>query len=246
MSEVKELNFFTTDGTWNKGVEWYESNFDPSARVRGESSTGYTRGQNAVAAAERARHVLDDIKLIYMVRDPIERVRSDYHHHRAVGLEARGFAEALDDPANPYVQASRYASQLEPYLRCFGSQNILVETQEHLYGQRRDSLARIFRFLEVDDKVDLAEFDRLWEQSEGKNWMFSMGSKLRRRGVRLPRALRWSAQRLQRSRVMGGRAGGLQRPEVNTRQSAVLVECLKPEVSALRELTGMSFSDWSV
>ena len=42
MSREKELYFFIEEKNWNKGLAWYESNFDPHARVRGESSPGYT------------------------------------------------------------------------------------------------------------------------------------------------------------------------------------------------------------
>ena len=74
--------------------------------------------------------MLSGVKLIYMVRDPIDRIRSDYHQHRAMGIEHRGLAAALADPENPYVQASRYGSQLTPYVDRFGAHRILVETQE--------------------------------------------------------------------------------------------------------------------
>ena len=47
MSEIKELDFFAIDGNWDNGVDWYKGNFDPTAKIRGESSTSYTRGQNA-------------------------------------------------------------------------------------------------------------------------------------------------------------------------------------------------------
>lgn len=246
MSKVKELNFFVIDGTWGSGVDWYMGNFDPTAKIRGESSTGYTRGRDAEGVADRARSVLSEVKLIYMVRDPIDRIRSDYHHHRAIGSERRSLAVALADPENPYIQASRYGSQLAPYIDHFGAQSILVETQEHLLSERRACLGRIFRFLGVDDQVDLVEFDRTWERSEGKGWGYSLGWRIRQRGMRLPRALRWPTQRLQRSRLLGGASGSARPPEVDEALRATLAARLEPEVATLRELTGMSFDEWSL
>jgi hypothetical protein len=246
MSEPKELNFFVKDGAWGKGVDWYKGNFDPTAKIRGESSTSYTRGRDAEGVADRARRVLPEVKLIYMVRDPIDRVRSDYHQHRAAALERRSFAAALADPENPYVQASSYGTQLAPYVDHFGAQRILVETQERLLSERRACLGRIFRFLEVDDQVDLAEFNRIWERSEGKGWAYSLGWRIRQRGIRLPRALRWPAQRLQRSRLLGGASGSARPPEIDEALRVTLVARLEPEVATLRELTGMSFDEWSL
>jgi hypothetical protein len=246
MSEVKELNFFTVDGTWGNGIDWYKRNFDPTTNIRGESSTSYTRGRNAEGVADRVSSLLSEVKLIYMVRDPIERVRSDYHQHRTAGVERRGLVAALTDPENPYVQASSYGTQMAPYVDHFGIQSILVETQERLLSERRACLGRIFRFLEVDDQIDLVEFDRMWNRSEGKGWAYLLGWKIRQRGIRLPRALRWPAQRLQRSRLLGGASNTARPPEIDDSLRAMLAARLEPEVAALRELTGMSFDEWSL
>lgn len=246
MSEIKELNFFVTNGTWSNGVDWYKENFDSSSQIRGESSTSYTRGQNAEGVAERIRSLLSEVKLIYIVRDPIDRIRSDYHQYRSVGTEHRSLAAALADPENPYVQASRYGSQLKPYVDRFGTHRILVETQERLLSERRACLGRIFRFLEVSDQVDLVEFDRTWERSEGKGWAYSLGWKLRQRGIRLPRGLRWPAQRLQRSWLLGGASDSARPPKIDEALRATLAAYLEPEMATLRELTEMSFDEWSL
>jgi hypothetical protein len=246
MSEVKELDFFVADGTWSSGVDWYKKNFDPTSTITGESSTSYTRGWDTEEVADRVRSVLTEVKLVYMVRDPVERIRSDYHQHRTAGIERRSLATALADPENPYLQASRYGTQLAPYIDHFGLQSILVETQEHLLSERRACLGRIFRFLEVDDQIDLVEFDRMWNRSEAKGWAYSLGWKIRQRGIRLPRALRWPAQRLQRSRLLGGASSTARPPEIDNSLRAMLAARLEPEVAALRELTGMSFDEWSL
>jgi hypothetical protein len=246
MSEIKELDFFLVDGTWGNGVDWYKRNFDPTSKIRGESSTSYTRGSHTEAIVDRAKSILSEVKLIYMVRDPIDRIRSDYHHHRAIGVERRSLAATLADPENPYVEGSRYGSQLTPYANHFGVHRILVVTQERLLSERRACLGQIFRFLEVDDQVDLVEFDRTWERSEGKGWAYSLGWKLRQRTTRLPRALRWPAQRLQRSWLLGGASGSARPPEMDEALRTMLVAHLEPEVAMLRKLTGMSFDEWSL
>ena len=246
MSDTKELEFFVTDRAWGKGIKWYEENFDASFPIRGESSTIYTRGQHAEGVATRIKSVLPAVKLIYLVRDPIDRIRSDYHHHVSRDGEHRSLATVLSDTKSPYVQASSYGSQLAPYVARFGADRILVETQEHFLRERRACLGRIFRFLEVDDKVDLAEFDRTWERSAGKGWAYSLAWKLRERGVRLPRTLRWPAQKLARSRLLGGGSGSARPPELEEALRAILVARLEPEMVTLRELTGMSFDEWSL
>jgi hypothetical protein len=246
MSDTKELNFFVTDGTWGRGVAWYEEQFDAEQTVRGESSTSYTRDRNAPEVAIRVGELLPEVKLIYLVRDPIDRIRSDYHHHRAKGREPLGMAGAVRVPGNRYVEASRYGTQLAPYVERFGSDRVLVETQERLLSERQECLKRIFGFLGVQDDLYLPEFDRRWERSEGKGWLYSLALAVRRRGIRLPKFLRWPAQRLQRSRWFGGGGESAAPPEVDPAVRAELTQQLRPEVAKLRDLTGKTFDEWSV
>jgi hypothetical protein len=244
MSEPKELEFFVDDGTWSKGVDWYETHFDPDARIRGESSTRYTRDHNPAYVAERIKGVIPDLKLIYIVRNPIDRIRSDYHQHQTVGVESRSLANALADPENPYFLASRYGTQLKPFVEQFGSARILVETQERFLVERRACLRRVFEFLEIDAGVDRPDFDLTWERSEGKGWAYSLAWRLRERGIRPPGFLRWPMQQLARSSVLGGRRRSARPPEIDDALHASLVARLRPEVDILRQLTGMSFDEW--
>ncbi len=246
MSEVKELDFFADEAVWGRGLEWYRSNFQDDLPVRGESSTAYTRGAAAADLASlRASEVLGAPKIIYMVREPIERIRSDYHQHRAAGVEHRDIEEALAEPDNRYVEASRYGSRIAPYVELMGRSNVLVETQENLLKDRSGTLRRIFRFLEVRDDVEKPEFARMWERSEGKGWAYTLGWKLGERGIRLPAALRWPAQRLQRSRLFGGTAESARPPGISAATHERLRKELAPELQRLAELTGARIEGWS-
>ena len=244
MSDVKELDFFVPDRNWANGVDWYRSNFTTDAPVRGESSTTYTRDDCAVDAARLIHEVLGTPKLIYLVRDPIERMRSDYHQFRAVGIEQRPVEEALAEPDNRYLEASRYGSRVAPYVEWIGKENILVESQERLLTDRGAVLSRIFEFVGVRSDFQSAEFARMWERSEGKGWAYGLGWRLRSRGIRLPAFLRWPAQRLQRSRLAGGAAETARPPEISARLRQDLTVALRPEAERLRELTGAEFPEW--
>lgn len=244
MSDVKELDFFAPDRNWDKGVDWYRSNFPDDTPVRGESSTSYTRDGSAAETARRVHEVLGAPKIVYLVRDPVDRMRSDYHQYRAVGIEQRPIEEALAAPANRYLEASRYGSRIAPYVEHLGEDSILVESQERLLNRRSEVLARVFSFLGVRSDVESPEFERMWERSEGKGWAYGLGWKLRERGVRLPAFLRWPAQRLQRSRLAGGAAATARPPELSERLREELASELRPEVARLRELTGARFDEW--
>ena len=67
------------------------------------------------------RSVLGDARLVYMVRDPIDRMLSHYLHNVGGGYDDRTLADAFADPESAYVTRSRYFFQLEPYLEAFGA-----------------------------------------------------------------------------------------------------------------------------
>ncbi len=81
MSRPKELDFFVAEKNWDRGLDWYRQRWNgPDKPIRGESSPNYTAYPNFDGVPERMVELLPDIKLIFMVRDPVDRVRSSYIH----------------------------------------------------------------------------------------------------------------------------------------------------------------------
>ena len=72
MAREKELDFFVEQKNWSRGVDWYERQF-AAAPVRGESSPSYTAYPRYRGVPERIRRIVPDAKLVYLVRDPVER-----------------------------------------------------------------------------------------------------------------------------------------------------------------------------
>jgi hypothetical protein len=71
--------------------------------------------------------------LIYVVRDPIERLRSHYRHQVQRGRERRSLHEACLDPENDYVGYSLYFQCLAPYMKYFERDRIFVVRSEDLF-----------------------------------------------------------------------------------------------------------------
>ncbi|MEM8504079.1 MAG: sulfotransferase [Cyanobacteria bacterium P01_D01_bin.1] len=150
MSRQKELNFFSENKHWKKGVEWYRSHFVGEAAIHGESSPNYTRYPFRQATAQRMAAVVPNVKLIYLVRHPIERIISHYLHKYAEGKENKSINEALASlDENMYVSGSQYFTQLEQYLQFFPPDNILVVASEALSQFPQDTMMRVFQFLGV-------------------------------------------------------------------------------------------------
>jgi len=152
MPQTKEVNFFNPLRNWRRGVGWYEAQFRDApqdAIAIGEASTSYTKYPWIQDVPERIASVLGDIRLIYVVRDPIERMRSQYLHHLATGQEWRSIEEAFDQEPM-YLNVSRYAFQLDRYAPFVAKGRILVVDSRDLRRDRLPTVRRIFEFLDVD------------------------------------------------------------------------------------------------
>jgi len=151
LSPLKEVDFFAVGANWWRGVEWYRKQFQKApanAIAVGEASTIYTRYPEHPGVAERIASLLPEARLIYVLRDPIERIRSHYQHRVLIGAERSPIEVAVRE--NPsYVDCSRYALQLQQYLPYFSRNQILLVTSEDLRGDRANTMVTIFGFLDV-------------------------------------------------------------------------------------------------
>lgn len=148
MSPLKEVDFFIEEGNWSRGLDWYRRQFDddPKAVAIGEASTSYTKYPEYEGVPERIEACLPEVRLIYVVRDPIERIRSHYQHRVLAGSEREPLEDAVvRDPS--YLNCSRYALQLERYLERFRREQILVITSEELRASRAATVARVYDFI---------------------------------------------------------------------------------------------------
>ena len=138
MTSPKEPHYFVAEytegvtwrrGTWQNGEAWYRSLFaeGTSSPARGEASTTYTKWPEYPGVAERIAARLPDVKLLYLVRDPIERMRSHYQHEFIRHAERRPIDQAFaEDPQ--YLNASRYSTQIAQYLEYFDPSRLMVLT----------------------------------------------------------------------------------------------------------------------
>jgi Sulfotransferase domain len=247
MSRPKELNFFVAELNWPLGSEWYASHFRRDARVRGESSPHYTNLPRFDGVAERVGSVLDDPRVLYMVRDPIDRTLSHYLHNVAGGYETRSLDAALADPLSSYVQRSLYAMQLEPYLEHVGRERVELVSQEELKLSRDEAMRRVYRFVGVDDAFSSDHFSREWETGTGKrSGRFRIMDRavrlpglraLDRNFDRLPESLRWLVERV----VHDPEGAAAERPELPAELRERLVALVRPDVERLEEIAGRRF-----
>lgn len=124
--------------------------------ARGEASTSFTKRHLHDGVAERTRRLLgEQIALIFVARDPVDRIVSHVNHERLAG---RGFdpSEAID-VGSKFIETSRYAHQLEPWIKEFGRDRLLMVDFRQLINQPASVLDESFRHLGVDPTLGPTE-----------------------------------------------------------------------------------------
>lgn len=247
MSVKKELRFFSHADNWARGTEWYSSHFGSDRPVRGESSPAYTQSRRFPEVPARIHRVLPDARFIYLVRDPVERLLSHYAFSVAKGRERGTLADAVRAADSRYVDCSMYYAQISRYFDYFDRSRILVVSSEDLRSQQRSTLARIFRFLAVDDGFWSTEFDRTFNAVGDHRLRTPTGLRLEQlnhlRVVQaVPRRWRMSAGRWI-YRPFSRRAS---RPALDAHLHGLLTARLEDDVARLRQWTGQPFDAWSM
>jgi hypothetical protein len=215
MSEWKEPHFFSNPEFFGQGLGEYAKLFQDAgdARIRGESSTTYLQFPDVI---ERIKASLPETSLIFMLRNPIDRIDSHYRWMVSLGLEDRPLRAALlaDIDQGPtfndriggakfrfYFDESRYGTHLRRFLEAFDRSEVLVLTNEELQRDHMATLEKSARLLRIDPFPALPEL-RLNETRAQTDAQLSDGDR------------------------------------------AWLRDLLSPEVQELRALTGQAFSEW--
>ena len=139
-----------------RGVEKYKRCFSTHSGepLIGDASTIYAKSPEYSEAPGLARRVLgENLKIIYIVRDPVSRMISEYKHLYAGQEEHLPIERALFEHSR-YINYSRYAYQLSAWRKYFSEKNILILKFENYVKKRDVTIRRVCEFLGADyDKV---------------------------------------------------------------------------------------------
>lgn len=175
MSRNKEPMFFIFDGkeipdTLPDGITQNEiivNNIDDYKRLFSEASDEMARGECSTAylrnsyIAERIKRYIPSIKLICILRNPIERAYSGYRYFVGKGIEKRTFKAAIVQQMDPktkyyrpqaYLELGKYANHVERYLSTFGESQMKIYLYKDWCETPESVLRDIYQFIEVDPK----------------------------------------------------------------------------------------------
>ncbi len=172
----KGVHYF--DVNYNRGQNWYIGHFPLRHRPRlgrlgptrtGEASPYYLHHP---LVPERIAADLPDVRLIVLLRDPVERAYSAHRHELLRGFETEDFERALDlEPQrlvgeeerlredsgyrsiahqhHAYVGRGEYATQLQRLFTFVGRERVLVLDSDVLFQNPEPSYTRVLSFLEL-------------------------------------------------------------------------------------------------
>lgn len=168
LSEWKEPKFFTQCENnlgnniikpgpnripnYHKGLDWYKKLFDceTNAKMIGEASTTYMSMPDSPFLI--AKHI-PDVKLIFVLRDPVHRMYSHYWHNFKRGIKLPKFEEMVASNHSGfkyYEYVSHYKQHLERYFSVFEPEQIKIILFDDLKNRSENVYSDLFDFLDVD------------------------------------------------------------------------------------------------
>ncbi len=147
----KEPHFFSKAANWQADLSQYNALFQPGDGLRYfEASTSYTNYPlENLNIWEDIYTYNPEMKFIYIVRNPIDRIRSAYTHYYQRGFTKETIdREIVRDPA--YLSISRYYSQILPYIETFGKDRLFLIDFDDLLKNRRQVIYELSEFLDLD------------------------------------------------------------------------------------------------
>lgn len=171
LAKGKELHFFNRDENYNKGVEWYSEHFAGSENYKriGEATPDYNYYDEAPG---RIYETLGkDIKLIFMLRNPVERAYSNYWMSFRRRREKLSFEKAIisewsrikkgayEKQYFGYLNRGFYGKQIKRYLEYFPKENIKVFIFEEFSKDINNKMKDLLSFLDCTTDFEFKMFE---------------------------------------------------------------------------------------
>ncbi len=251
-AQSKEVHYFTDSRNYEMGTLRYRARF-PSVPYKrclavrygqkilsGEASSTYLFHP---MVPSRVKALLPDVRLIVILRNPVDRAYSEYHMQVRERCESLTFEDAIraekdrtsyemerarSDPRfywsnlhrYSYLQKGHYAEQLTHWFRYYNKDQFLILTLEELKVDRRGVLDRVFEFLGLEP-FDVGSLDPMPSYSWIKQFIHEPSDETDR-----------------------GLLNAYSYPEMNPKTRAMLLDYFKPHNERLSRLLQRDF-DWN-
>ena len=248
----KEIHFFTHEGSPPPqphvvtDFDVYTSLFAQARtiRIRGDASPSYL---SAPGAAERIRKRLRSVKLMAILRHPVDRIYSDYMHERMSGKETcPTLAAALKTDENgqrfEYIRKTMYSQHVQRYFDLFDRKDILITLYDDFETEPRSFVRDVFSFLEIDPSVPIDTTIRTRASGELRNRTLHTVLSRTHRAKRAVRSVVPLVFYRQLARSV--QSWNIARPELEPETRLRLLEEFGDEVDRLERMLGRDLTAW--
>ena len=165
----KETKFFIDDSKFTRGISYYESKF--FGEWKGEKAVGEIDPDYMFFeyVPERIYKFLgDSVKLIFFLRNPVDRAYSHYLMSRGRGIEELSFPEAVKIEKDrikkgffykthfSYITRGYYSEQIKRFLKYFSKKNMFFVVFESDFIQKKEEMfSKLLTFLGVSSEVNI-------------------------------------------------------------------------------------------
>lgn len=244
---TKETSFF--DINHEKGLRWYASFFKQCSptMLAGEITTNYIYHE---LAAERIYQMVPDVKLISVLRNPFERLRSVFSYRKRSGEIAPDYTlEAAISVYPDLIEHNQYATLLHRYIKFFPREQLYIGFYDDLNTDPSQFIHDILSFLGVDTAFESqVVHQRVNVASENRSSVLGTISKLSSRFLRQTQllALLDAAKRSQLVRRIMLKPTSFSSPEYQLSEVTYdkLVKLWSPELEDIAKLTGKDLTHW--
>ncbi|NES05441.1 MAG: tetratricopeptide repeat protein [Okeania sp. SIO2F4] len=175
----KETHFWS--GEFHRGIDWYLAHFPPIPKsqnfITGEATPNYLVTDKV---PERIYSLLSNIKLLVILRNPVDRAFSQYHHWQRLNWEDRSFEVAINrelemlktTPTQPqgdkryweisgnYIGRGVYIEFMQKWMEVFPREQFLILRGEDFYQTPDNTMKQVFEFLGLPE-YQLAKYKKL-------------------------------------------------------------------------------------
>lgn len=240
-----EPDFFSKDENYAKGTDWYEEHFMARARekVCAEGSNSYSSGALFPNSAKRLAAYNPNIKVVYMVRDPIDRIKSDWVQRRADSGDdvPPTVNQAVRMMPDVFIDSSMYWRNLQIYRSVFPDDQIFVGFMEDLKADSDAFFRSLCQFLELPFNPVSREHQN---SSSGKFVPNKYYSKLKKLPFLpivkqlVPASIRQSVKK----KFLSDKVNSL--PSLSPSEREVVLELVRPDAHAFLSHCGKPSSFW--
>lgn len=242
MTQKKEIHYFSVDENYKKGDAWYRRFFTENDKIKGESSALYHYFPYCPA---RIYEHNPDIKMIFCIRNPIDRAFSDYLHEVRKGHEELNFEQAImaepgrlkngwwEQKSFGYMEKGKYYNQLKNFYKLFPEKNILVLVYDDLIARPVEFYRKIFKFLNVDVGFTIKDLNLKYNTSKAPviTWLPKIYIKSKYKHNIIFRNIYKLNLRNSKKKI-------------NEKTRKILIEMITMEISKLSNLIGRDLSMW--